>query len=107
MRRDRGYWCLPEVDLGLPLTDGMHAVVGTRMPAATFADAMVTGRRFTAEEARTGGIVEHVADEGDVVSRAVELAAPMAGKDRRIIAIHKRLSFGDAAARCGWVPPEG
>ena len=27
MRDDRGYWCLPEVDLGLPLTPAMTAVI--------------------------------------------------------------------------------
>src|SRR3954449_6486703 len=33
MRSDRGYWCLPEVDLGLPLSDGMVAAVTARLPA--------------------------------------------------------------------------
>ena len=32
MRDDRGYWCLPEVDLGLPLTAAMHAVVSAKLP---------------------------------------------------------------------------
>jgi enoyl-CoA hydratase/carnithine racemase len=104
MRSDRGYWCLPEVDLGLPLTDGMYAVVASRMPAATLADAMVTGRRFTAADAHAAGIVEHVAPEHDVEGLALELAGPMAAKDRRVIAIHKRMLFGEAAARCGWTP---
>src|SRR5690606_36933990 len=27
MREDRGYWCLPEADLGLPLTEAMFAAV--------------------------------------------------------------------------------
>lgn len=27
MRSDRGYLCLPEIDLGMPLTPGMTAVI--------------------------------------------------------------------------------
>ena len=34
MRADRGYWCLPEVDLGLPLTPAMYATVAAHVPAA-------------------------------------------------------------------------
>src|SRR3954471_10566171 len=46
MRSDRGYWCLPEVDIGLALTDGMTATVTARLPAPAAADAMLTGRRY-------------------------------------------------------------
>ena len=42
MRADRGYWCLPEVDLGLPLTDPMFAVVSARLPHATLHESIVT-----------------------------------------------------------------
>ena len=35
MREDRGYWCLPEVDLGLPLTPTMFEVVASHLPRAT------------------------------------------------------------------------
>lgn len=101
MRGDRGFWCLPEVDLGLPLTPGMFAAVTARLSVACAAEAMNTGRRYTADEAHRAGIVEHVADEADVLSLAIELAAGMAGKNRSVIAEHKRLLFADAARACG------
>ena len=102
MRTDRGYWCLPEVDLGLPLTVPMKEVVTARLPLPAAADAMMTGRRYSAEEALRSGIVDHLAAEGDVLDVAVGLAAEIAGKDRGVIAEHKRLLFEEPALRCGW-----
>lgn len=104
MREDRGYWCLPEVDLGLPLTEQMFAAVTARLTVAAAAEAMNTGRRYTAAEAVAAGIVEHTAPEAEVLERAVALAAPLAAKDRSVIAQHKRLLFGDAARACGHTP---
>jgi Delta3-Delta2-enoyl-CoA isomerase len=101
MRDDRGYWCLPEVDLGLPLTPAMFATVTARLSTATAAEAMNTGRRYTAAEAVAAGLVEHAAPETEVVERAVALAAPVATKDRAVIAEHKRMLFADAARVCG------
>jgi len=105
MRDDRGYWCLPEVDLGLPLTVPMKEVVTVRLPRAAAHDSIMTGRRYTAADAHALGIVEHVAAEDRVVDLAVELAAAMAPKDRSVIAAHKQLLFGHVAAVCGWDPP--
>ena len=101
MRTDRGYWCLPEVDLGLPLTPPMFAAVTSRLSVATAAEAMNTGRRYTAEDAFAAGIVEHLAAEDQVLERAVAIAAGVAAKDRSVIAEHKRMLFGDAARTCG------
>ncbi len=101
MRDDRGYWCLPEVDLGLPLTPAMFAVVTARLSAATAADAMNTGRRYDAHQALAAGIVEHTAAADDVVDRAVALASTVASKSRAVIAEHKRLMFSAAASACG------
>jgi len=102
MRSDRGYWCLPEVDLGLPLTEAMNAVVTARLPRPAAADAMMTGRRYAAAEALARGIVEQVAPESEVLDRAVALAAEIAPKNRAVIAAHKRLLFSDVATVCGW-----
>jgi enoyl-CoA hydratase/carnithine racemase len=100
MREDRGYWCLPEVDLGLPLTPAMFATVATKLPATTMAEASLTGRRYGGPEAVAAGIASEVAAEDDVVARAVALAATMAGKNRDVIRAHKALLHGAAIATC-------
>jgi enoyl-CoA hydratase/carnithine racemase len=80
MRADRGWWCLPEVDLGMPFTPGMNALIPARLPALTAHEAMVTGRRYTGGEALDAGIVAALADEDRVVAEAVALATPLAAK---------------------------
>jgi enoyl-CoA hydratase/carnithine racemase len=101
MRDDRGFWCLPEVDLGLPLTEAMHAVITAKLPRVTAHEAMMTGRRFTAAEALAGGIVHRTAPEPSVLDEAIAWATEYAPKDRSVIAAHKRLSYGPALTACG------
>jgi enoyl-CoA hydratase/carnithine racemase len=101
MRTDRGYWCLPEVVLGLPLTPAMYATVAAHLPVDTLADAVLTGRRYGGAEARAAGIAAEAVPEDEVVTRAVTLAAEMAAKDRTVLAAHKELLYGDALRTCG------
>jgi enoyl-CoA hydratase/carnithine racemase len=99
MRTDRGYWCLPEVDLGMPFTPGMNALIPAMLPARTAHEAMVTGRRYTAAEALAAGIVEEVAGEDEVLARAVAAAterAPKAGPNLAGIRTHLYRSVLDA-----------
>ncbi|TDC49876.1 enoyl-CoA hydratase/isomerase family protein [Actinomadura sp. KC345] len=81
MRTDRGFFCLPEVDLGMAFTPGMNALIQARLPKRTAHEAMVTGRRYTAEEAEEAGIVQRTAAEDEVLPAAVAWAASMAGKN--------------------------
>lgn len=99
MRTDRGYWCLPEVDLGMPLRPGMNALITARLPKPTFHEAIVTARRYGAEEARAAFIVQQTAAEADVLGAAVALAAPHAGKSRDALKALKREMYRDAIAR--------
>ena len=55
MREDRGYWCLNEAELGLPLTEQMAAAVLGRLPRAAAMEAMLTARRYAGPEARRRG----------------------------------------------------
>jgi len=101
MRADRGYWCLPEVDLGLPLAVPMFEVVASKVPKATMAEAALTGRRYSGPEAVAAGIVAAAVPADDVLPQAMALAASMAGKSRSVLAEHKRLLHGPALAACG------
>jgi enoyl-CoA hydratase/carnithine racemase len=51
---------------------------------------MVTAHRYPGSEARERGIVGELAPEGEVLDRAVELAASLVGKPRRGIGEIKR-----------------
>jgi len=101
MRQDRGYWCLPEADLGLQLTPDMLAVITAKIPARTAQEAILSGRRYGGPDAAAAGIVHHVAAEDEVVSRAVQIAAGLAAKDRATLTQHKRMLYADAIKACG------
>src|SRR6478735_7330156 len=62
MRADRGFWCLPEVHLGMPFTVGMNALLTERLANQVCVQAMTAGHRFAADEAITAGIVDTKAD---------------------------------------------
>jgi enoyl-CoA hydratase/carnithine racemase len=104
MREDRGYWCLNEAEIGLPLSAQMTAAVLGRLPRATALEAMLTARRFSAPDALAAGIVESVASEDRLLEVAVDRAAAVAAKHRDVVAAHKRHAFSETAKACGWVP---
>jgi enoyl-CoA hydratase/carnithine racemase len=78
IREDRGFWCFPEVNLGLPFTPGMRALIRGRLPIAAAHEAMVTGRRYTGPEAQSAGLVQAVATESALVTEAVAWAQAIA-----------------------------
>jgi enoyl-CoA hydratase/carnithine racemase len=80
MRSDRGFFCMPEIDLRAPLHGGMTALLRARLPAQTLHEMIVTGRRYGGEEARAAGIVEHAVAEAEVLPRALALAGALAPK---------------------------
>jgi enoyl-CoA hydratase/carnithine racemase len=96
MRADRGYFCLPEVDLGLPFTPGMNALILARLPQPTAHAAMTTGRRYGGSDALDARIVDAVAAEADVLRVAMEMAAPLAGKAGAALGAIKERMYEDA-----------
>lgn len=89
MRSDRGYFCLPEVDISIPFTVALAALVRHRLSPQVAHQAMVTGKRFTAEEARALTIVDDIAPEEGVLPKAIELAQSLASKDRSTLRVIK------------------
>ncbi|KUI15995.1 enoyl-CoA hydratase [Mycobacterium sp. GA-1285] len=98
MRADRGYFCLPEVDLGIPFTAGMNALIRSRLPITTAHEAMTTARRYGGEDARAAGIVAATAGEGQVVDAAVERADALAAKAGAVFGAIKARLYAEVIA---------
>jgi len=90
MRADRGFFCLPEVDIGIPFTHGMNALITARLRKQTAHEAMTTGRRYGGGDAQVAGIVEHAVAEEQVLAQAIEIAASLAGKNPDTLGTIKR-----------------
>lgn len=98
MRADRGFWCLPEVDIRIPFTVGMDALIRARLSKATAHEAMTTGRRYGGHDALAAGIVHEAVEEERVVAAAVERAAGLAAKDPETLGRIKARMYVDALA---------
>ena len=82
MRNDRGYFCFPEVDINIPFTPGMAALIQAKLLPQTAVTAMTTGHRYGGEEAHAAGIVDGTAPETDLVGAAVDRVRPILGNDQ-------------------------
>ena len=94
MRSDRGFFCLPEVDIRIPFHPGMAALIQAKLTPQAAVGSMTTGRRFGGPEAREYGIVDATAAEADVTTAAVDLLRPLQGKDRGTLGAIKATMFG-------------
>lgn len=96
MRADRGFFCLPEVDIRIPFTRGMGALLQARLSRATAHEAMTTGRRYGGADALAAGIVDATATEDAVLGAAVARAGALAGKDPGTLGAIKEGMYADA-----------
>ena len=86
MRSDRGFFCLPEIDIGMTLTVRMNALVKARLSQRALRETLLTGGRLTGEQARRLDIVDAVGEEADLEALGLQVASPMLGKPREQLA---------------------
>lgn len=98
MREDRGWICISEVDAGVPLPDSMMDVLRGKVPPATARDAILTGKRYAADEAIAAGFADGKAPMEGLLDAAKALATNLATKDPGIFKIIKQNYFGSMAA---------
>ena len=100
MNNRRGYCCLNEAEIGLPLTIGMTALVMAKLAGVALRDAVLEARRFKADDAAALGVIDHAVPPDDVLPRAVELAQRVAkyGGDRFCVGKHKERMHAPATA---------
>ena len=98
MRADRGYFCFPEVDIHIPFTPGMAALIQAKLTPQAAVSAMTTGRRFGGTEAAAIGIVDATAGEHAVTATAIDMLTPLGGKDSGTLGAIKNTMFATAVA---------
>lgn len=96
MREDRGYWCVPEVDIRIPFTPGMSALLQARLSKRTAHEAMTTGRRYGGPDAVAAGIADVAVAEADVLPTALERAGALADKDPKALGTIKARMYAPA-----------
>ena len=98
MRTDRGFFCFPEVDINIPFTPGMAALIQAKLAPQTALTSMTTGRRFGGDDAATAGIVDASTAESAVTSTAVDLVRAIGAKDQATLGAIKQTMFAHAVA---------
>jgi len=84
MRSDRGWLCLPEVDIGMTLGPVFSILSKRVMSQSVFEEMQYTGVRFTAEECVEHHIVRKACHIDDLMDEAMAYAKSLS-KDRELI----------------------
>lgn len=86
MRSDRGWVCLPEVDLGMPLGPVLTAIAKRVVPLPLLEEMQYTARRLTAEECMNRHIITRVCALETLLDESVAFAK---GLNKRRDIIHQ------------------
>ena len=73
----------------------MLRLLERKMTPAALRDAVLLGRRFTAEEALAAGIVDQVCDVEALLPKGLAMAEPLVTKERAIFSRLKTDLYGD------------
>lgn len=90
MKSDRGYFCFPEVDLGIPFLPGMIAFVRKAIPEYKFNKMKLTGEKIGAIELEKNHIIEKACENADELFIASLAFAKTFNKKRGIFKEHKK-----------------
>ena len=85
MREDRGYFCLPEVDLGMVLIPSMNALVINKMNNKAVRDSLLTGSKISGPSAQAAGFIDQCCSLDTIFIEAEIIIAPMLGKNRHAV----------------------
>ena len=97
MREDRGWFSVSEVDVGVPVPAPMMGILQGKLPANTARDALLTGKRYTADEAIAAGIADGKAAAESLLDEAKALASQLGTKEPGIFRTLKQTWFGPMA----------
>ncbi len=92
MKSDKGFFCFPEVDLGIPFFPGMVAFIQKAFPGYMFNELQLTGRRAAAQELEEHHVIKKASANAEhLMNDALEFAKSFQ-KRRAIFGEHKKRS---------------
>ncbi len=90
MRSDRGYFCFPEVDLGIPFLPGMIAWVKKAIPYYKFQEMKFSGKKTGAQELEDHHVIEKACDSQESLMQETIAFAKTFQKKRGIFGEMKK-----------------
>jgi enoyl-CoA hydratase/carnithine racemase len=90
MRADRGRFCYPEVNIGIPFTPVMQDIVGLMPNKKTLKDMCLLGKPLTGEECLQGEVVDGIFPMAELQAQTFEFAKMLSQKDRKTYTRIKR-----------------
>lgn len=97
MRQDRGWFSVSEVNVGVPIPPAMMGILHAKLPPNTTRDAVLTGKRYTADEAIAAGIFDGKAPLDELLEHAKAMATQLGTKEPGIFKTLKQTLFGPVA----------
>jgi len=67
MKKDRGFFCFPEVDVSIPFLPGMISFVRKSIPEPKFNEMILSGKRMTAQELVSSGVIMKACDDQETL----------------------------------------
>jgi len=94
MRADKGFWCIPAVDIQIKLTDGFLALLKTKISSPSLLrDVTYTGHRFGGVEAAKFEIVDFAENEDKVLPSSLQIAESLSSKNRHLVGVLKKKMY--------------
>lgn len=93
MRSDKGFFCFPEVNLGIPFRAGMNAFIKKAVPMYKLVEMQLTGNRYTAKEMEAHHVIlKACEDQADLMVQALAFAKTFKKKRGIFGELKKRLN---------------
>ncbi len=93
MRSDRGFFCFPEVDLGIPFLPGMNALLKKAIPMYKLEEMEYIGNRLTAAACEQHHIITQACTIQDLMPKVLSFAKSVNKKRAVVQEMKLRLNY--------------
>ncbi len=95
MKKDKGFFCFPEVDINIPFLPGMIKFVRKAIPEYKFNEMILTGKRLGAEELEASHAIVKASDNAEMLMEDALAFARTFAKQRGIFGELKKRMHKD------------